>query len=74
VVFRRDNLQSFRLRDNCNLRHRNNFNSLPILAELKNLSSDLRNIGLAIWKAVAMAPVFRSLGGVKAVGVETSSL
>jgi len=35
---------------------------------LKNRSRALRNIGLAIWKAVAMAPVFRSLGGVETCG------
>src|SRR5262245_39028008 len=39
-----------------------------IWRRLKNRSSDLRTISLAIWKAVAMAPVFRSLGGVKACG------
>jgi len=39
-----------------------------IWRRLKNRSSDLRTIGLAIWKAVAMAPVFRSLGEVKACG------
>jgi hypothetical protein len=38
------------------------------LAALKNCSSDLRTISLAIWKAVAMATVFRSLGGVITCG------
>jgi hypothetical protein len=45
-----------------------------IWRRLKNRSSDLRTIGLAIWRAVEMAPVFRSLGGSKLVGVETSPL